>query len=87
MFRPDTYHRDDPAVAAARSRAEQALVTGVRPRTDRTDRDAEMTEIAAWSLMHGFATLWLTGTLPARLGEDLTSSARDVAKILFTDAD
>jgi hypothetical protein len=35
--------------------------------------------------MHGFATLWLTGALPARLGDDLTAAARGVARTLFHD--
>jgi AcrR family transcriptional regulator len=83
MFRPDAYRRDDPTVTAARERAGQALTTGVRTHTARTGRQAELTGVAAWSLMHGFATLWLTGALPDSLGEDLTAAARDVAKILF----
>jgi AcrR family transcriptional regulator len=85
MFRPDTYHPDDPAVAAARERASQALTRGVHTRTARTGRDARLTGIAAWSLMHGFATLWLTGALPDDLGEDLNAVAREVAKVLIPD--
>jgi AcrR family transcriptional regulator len=78
MFRPDTYHRDDPTVQKARERARRALESGVRTRTD-----AELAGVAAWSLMHGFATLWLTGAFPPELGDDLTESARSVARILF----
>jgi len=83
MFRPDTYHRDDPAVVAAREQASQALVHGVRTRTARTGREARLTGIAAWSLVHGFATLWLTGALPDDLGDDLNALAREVARILI----
>lgn len=83
MFRPDTYQRDDPTVAAARERARQALVRGVHATTTRTGREARLTGIAAWSLMHGFATLWLTGGLPDDLGEDLNAVAREVAGLLF----
>jgi AcrR family transcriptional regulator len=83
MFRPDSYHHDDPAVVAARERASQALVRGVHARTARTGREARLTGIAAWSLVHGFATLWLTGALPDDLGDDLGEVARDVAKILI----
>jgi AcrR family transcriptional regulator len=85
MFRPDTYHRDDPVVVAARQRARQALVEGVRTKTTSAGREAELTGVAAWSLVHGFATLWLTGALSESLGEDLTSTARDVARILFAE--
>ncbi len=84
MIRPDTYHPDDPTVVAARERASQALVDGVRTKTTRTGREARLTGIAAWSLVHGFATLSLTGALQD-LGDDLTSTARDVARILFAD--
>jgi AcrR family transcriptional regulator len=80
MFRPDTYHAGDPAVVAARERASQALTSGVRKKTG---QEARLTGIAAWSLMHGFATLWLTGALPNDLGEDLTTTARHVAEQLF----
>jgi AcrR family transcriptional regulator len=83
MFRPDTYRADDPAVVAARERASQALTSGVRNRTTRTGHEARLTGIAAWSLVHGFATLWLTGALPDDLGEDLDAVARDVAARLF----
>jgi AcrR family transcriptional regulator len=90
MFRPDTYHPDDATVVAARERASEALTHGVHSRTARTARtggDARLTGIAAWSLMHGFATLWLTGALPDDLGEDLDAVARDVARILIPDSD
>jgi hypothetical protein len=39
--------------------------------------------VAAWSLVHGFATLWLTGALPASLGDDESAAARGVARVLF----
>jgi AcrR family transcriptional regulator len=82
MFRPDTYHADDPAVVAARDRARQALTSGVHAKTAQTGHEARLTGIAAWSLVHGFATLWLTGALPDDLG-DLDTVARDVAAQLF----
>jgi AcrR family transcriptional regulator len=81
MFRPDTYRADDPAVVVARERARQALTSGVRKKTVHESR---LTGIAAWSLMHGFATLWLTGALPRDLGEDLDTTARHVAERLFS---
>lgn len=77
MFRPDTHHRDDPALSAARSRAGAVLAQGA------SRKPGDYTEVAAWSLMHGFATLWSTGALPASLGDDLTAAARGVARTLF----
>lgn len=85
MFRPDTYHPHDPAVVVARERARQALARGVQATTTETGREARLSGIAAWSLVHGFATLWLTGALPDDLGDDLGAVARDVAQRLFPD--
>lgn len=79
MFRPDTHHRDDPALTSARSRAGAVLARGAGTAS------GEYAEVAAWSLMHGFATLWLTGALPASLGDDLTAVARGVARNLTRD--
>jgi hypothetical protein len=40
--------------------------------------------LAAWSLVHGFATLWLSGNLPAGLPADPRQAARGVASVLFS---
>ncbi|GAA3336099.1 TetR/AcrR family transcriptional regulator [Amorphoplanes nipponensis] len=68
MWRPDLYHADDPALVAARERSGEALYSGV---ADLPDGGAgggrgqvRETGLAAWSLAHGFATLWLSGSLP-----------------------
>ncbi|WP_420883975.1 TetR/AcrR family transcriptional regulator [Micromonospora sp. CPCC 205547] len=92
MFRPDLYRRDDPEVAAARGRAGAALRAGVvsvrRGRApadpapsagDELDRDA----LAAWSIVHGFATLWLAGALPGGTDRDPEAAARAVIRRLF----
>jgi AcrR family transcriptional regulator len=78
MFRPDTHHRDDPALAAARARAGAVLARGA------ARKPGDYNDVAAWSLMHGFATLWQAGALPASLGDDLTAAARGVARTLFS---
>jgi hypothetical protein len=39
--------------------------------------------VAAWSLVHGFATLWLNDALPEGLGDDPEAAARAVAAVLF----
>jgi AcrR family transcriptional regulator len=84
MFRPDLYHPDDPEVAAARQRAADALYGGVRS-VAATGRgpDIPLAGVAAWSLVHGFATLWLNHALPPTLGDDPETAARAVAAILF----
>ena len=84
MFRPDLYHPDDPAVAAARQCAADALYGGVRSVTaTRRGPDIPLAGIAAWSLVHGFATLWLNHALPPDLGDDPQAAARAVAAIMF----
>ena len=84
MFRPDLYRPDDPEVATARQRAADALYGGVRS-VAATGRgpDTPLAGVAAWSLVHGFATLWLNHALPTTLGDDPETAARAVAAILF----
>lgn len=84
MFRPDLYHSDDPEVLAARERASEALSGGIDTLpSGRAGPDARIAGIAAWSLVHGFATLWLNGALPPDLGDDPKTVARSVAAVLF----
>lgn len=84
MYRPDLYHPEDPAVRAARSRAGTALYAGAdtvahRPR----DVDLRVAGVAAWSLVHGFASLWLHGSLPEEFRDDPGEGARVIAGLLF----
>ena len=84
MFRPDLYHPNNPEVTTARQRATNALATGVGSvAASRRGPDAPLAGIAAWSLVHGFATLWLNHALPPALGDDPEAAARAVAAILF----
>jgi AcrR family transcriptional regulator len=65
MWRPDLYHVDDPALIAARRRSGDALYSGVTDLPDgQAGGDVREAGLAAWSLAHGFATLWLSGSLP-----------------------
>jgi AcrR family transcriptional regulator len=87
MFRPDLYHPDDPVLAAARKRAGDALDAGVvQPADGGTQPIASAGEareagLAAWSLAHGFATLWLSGSL-SDLGSDPGAAARVILRRL-----
>ena len=87
MFRPDLLHTDDPDLAVARTRAGDVLRAGVAELpADRRGGDPADAQLAAWSLVHGFASLWLDGALT---GSDLATTAdpeglaRRVAGILF----
>ncbi len=84
MFRPDLYRPDDPTVTAARERAGAALYGGVGSvAVTRRGPDIPVAGVAAWCLVHGFATLWLNDALPAGISDDPQAGARAVAAILF----
>ena len=84
MFRPDLYRANDPEVAEAGGEASSMLYGPVGEVTGET-ADGEVLEagIAAWSLVHGLATLFLSGNLPAQLGDDPEAIARAAAAHLF----
>jgi hypothetical protein len=48
-------------------------------RTADADEAQVVAGVAAWSLVHGLATLWLNGNLPSLLGDDPEAIARRVA--------
>lgn len=84
MYRPGLYDAADDAVVAARSRAAAALYSGASARLPDADEPAARTAaLAAWSLVHGFASLWNSGALPPGLGPDPAAAAREVAAVLF----
>ena len=74
MYRPELYHRDDAELGRARAAA-AALLYG----TGETTRERMAYGVAAWSIVHGLATLWLNGNLPAQLGDDPEEITRVVA--------
>jgi AcrR family transcriptional regulator len=74
MYRPELYHRDDAELGRARAAA-ATLLYG----TGQIDRERMAYGVAAWSIVHGLATLWLNGNLPAQLGEDPEEITRVVA--------
>lgn len=79
MFRPELHRPDDPELLAARERASAALRSGVAALPDGgAPVDAGRDALAAWSIAHGFATLWLAGALPDRVGDDHRAAARTV---------
>lgn len=82
MFRPELYRTDDDAVLAARQAAASVLYA---PAAERSGSDPGSTTagIAAWSLVHGLATLLLAGNLPGELMHDPEMLARDVTSFLF----
>lgn len=70
MFRPELLRRDDPDLARAGHAAYQPLLEAVRASRPDLDPDAPAhhhAAVGAWSQVHGFATLWLSGNLDAQL--------------------
>ena len=77
MYRPELYRPDDAEVLEARAAAAVFLYG-----TDRPDAERLAAGAAAWSLVHGLATLWLNGNLPEQLGDDPEEITRLVARYL-----
>jgi AcrR family transcriptional regulator len=77
MYRPELYRPDDPEVRQARAAAAVFLYG-----TDRPDTAQLAAGAAAWSLVHGLATLWLNGNLPPQLGDDPEEITRLIAPYL-----
>lgn len=81
MFQPDLLDSEDAELRSARHRALQALVEGVEGSADLSERpgDSEAAQVAAWSLVHGYATLVLSGAVNP---SDPLTFARSVALML-----
>lgn len=77
MYRPELYRRDDAEVREARAAAAVLLYGTASPDAGQLAAGA-----AAWSLVHGLATLWLNGNLPQQLGNDPEEITRLVARYL-----
>jgi AcrR family transcriptional regulator len=77
MYRPELYRPDDAEVREARAAAAVFLYGTAAPDARRLAAGA-----AAWSLVHGLATLWLNGNLPEQLGDNPEEITRLVARHL-----
>lgn len=81
MFEPALYRADDADVASGRERAAAALYGSAGPVAG--EGGTALAGLAGWSLVHGFATLWLSGALPRPDGQDAVALARSVALAAF----
>ena len=82
MFRPELLRRDDPELLDAARESSASLQGGATGEASAIGTpDAQAVMIAAWSLVHGFATLWLDGNLPSELGPP-QQLARRIAQAL-----
>jgi len=73
MFQPSLHDPDDTGLRDAKRDAAAVLFESRDP----DDRRA-VEGVAAWSIVHGLATLWLNGNLPTGLADDPEQLGRDV---------
>jgi len=84
MFRPELYRTEDPELVRAREQTRALLYPPAAEVADGPDGGGDVRAgVAAWSLVHGLATLWLNQNLPPQLGDDPEQIAREVARYLF----
>ena len=71
MFRPELLRLEDPEFVAARDSAFETFYGAVRDGLGQpSEADFTGAVIAAWAIVHGFATLWLSGSLSLEFGDD-----------------
>lgn len=84
MFEPALLDATDAQLTAARERAGAALNAGIETLTPRqTSADKVTAARAAWSLVHGFVSLWSTGALADSHDADPKTIASQIAYALF----
>ncbi|MEC3920249.1 TetR/AcrR family transcriptional regulator [Nocardia sp. CDC160] len=79
MFRPDLYRADDPDVSRAGDRAYSLLAEGIGAEVDEAEFGSAV--VAAWSLVHGFATLWNVHMMPSDVVADPAKGARVIGEL------
>jgi AcrR family transcriptional regulator len=77
MYRPELYRPGDAEAREARAATAVLLYGTASPTAGQLAAGA-----AAWSLVHGLATLWLNGNLPPQLGSDPEEITRIIAPYL-----
>jgi AcrR family transcriptional regulator len=83
MFRPELLHEDDADLARAEARSRAALIRGAgepKPGPDGVTPEYNATALAAWSLVHGFAGLLMTGNFPPAVAADPEGALREMAR-------
>lgn len=81
MFDRSLVDPDDPELVAAEASAAAELSAGVGSLDDpKAKADPDTARLAAWSLVHGFATLWLNDAVPR---DDPETLVRRLGLMLF----
>ncbi|ORB31807.1 TetR/AcrR family transcriptional regulator [Mycolicibacterium parafortuitum] len=87
MFDRSLVNPEDPELIAAQTAAGTELAAGVGTLDDaRAKEDPQAAGLAAWSLVHGFAMLWLNEAIPGApdTRADPVDTVQRVARMLFT---
>lgn len=79
MFSPASYRADDPAVVEAADAMWRTLTTALADGHTVDENRAR----AAWSIVHGFSTLWNSGALDRPADADPVTAAEPVIRLLF----
>ena len=83
MFRADLHRSDDPELLEARMSAGEILYGAAGDVADAAGGDAKRAGVAAWAYVHGIATLWRDGNLPADVASDPVQLTREIGPFLF----
>lgn len=86
MFRRDLVDNADPDLVAARRRTGELLATGLAGmEAGLVTAEPRVARLAAWSLVHGFASLWLSNAIEDRDRLDPIQLTREMGEQLFGD--
>jgi AcrR family transcriptional regulator len=83
MFQPGLLNNNDIDLLAARQAARARLYPPAARLAGEGPTGSISAGLAAWSLVHGLASLWLNGALPDTVGDDPEALTRSVASHLF----
>ena len=84
MFDKSLLDFADPDLFAAEARAGAELARGVGTLSDaKAVADPDSARLAAWSLVHGFSTLWLNEAVDTETAADPMDAVERIARMLF----
>jgi AcrR family transcriptional regulator len=81
MWRDDLYDATDPALVTVRTSVFAVFYASVASGLGKAAPDEHRgAVVAAWSIVHGFATLWLSGNLSPLLGSEPLTATEEVVR-------
>jgi len=89
MFRLDVLDATSPELQEASDLAFRLLIATIeqcKQEGSLGDRDEMLVALAAWSIVHGLASLWISGQLEGRIAENDIEALANAVSQLFVDA-